>query len=102
MRQANSEGFFAPSATALGAVWSSCSPDFGAKGVVDRFAQIRPKVLLTADGYRYAGKEIDSLSRVREVCERIPEIERVIEDAHTDASWIATQSDRQKSDQSEK
>jgi acetoacetyl-CoA synthetase len=62
----------------LGAIWSSCSPDFGANGVIDRFGQIRPRVLFCADGYRYAGKEIDSLARVREVCERIPEIERVI------------------------
>ena len=45
----------------LGAVWSSCSPDFGVKGVLDRFGQIEPKVLFCADGYRYAGKEIDSL-----------------------------------------
>jgi acetoacetyl-CoA synthetase len=65
-------------ATSLGAIWSSCSPDFGAHGVLDRFGQIRPRVLFCADGYRYAGKEIDSLPRVREVRERIPEIERVV------------------------
>jgi acetoacetyl-CoA synthetase len=65
-------------ATSLGAVWSSCSPDFGANGVLDRFGQIQPKVLFSADGYRYAGKEIDSLARVREVRERIPEIQRVV------------------------
>ena len=65
--------------TALGAIWSSCSPDFGANGVIDRFGQIRPRVLFCADGYRYAGKEIDTLARVREVRERIPEIERVVE-----------------------
>jgi acetoacetyl-CoA synthetase len=64
--------------TSLGAVWSSCSPDFGATGVLDRFGQIRPRVLFCADGYRYAGKEIDSLARVREVRERIREIERVV------------------------
>ena len=64
--------------TSLGAIWSSCSPDFGANGVVDRFGQIRPRVLFCAAGYRYAGKEIDSLARVREVRQRIPEIERVI------------------------
>jgi acetoacetyl-CoA synthetase len=64
--------------TSLGAIWSSCSPDFGAQGVLDRFGQIRPKVLFCADGYRYAGKEIDSLSRVLEVRDRIPEIERVV------------------------
>jgi acetoacetyl-CoA synthetase len=64
--------------TSLGAVWSSCSPDFGVNGVIDRFGQIRPRVLFCADGYRYAGKEIDSLARVRQVRERIPEIERVV------------------------
>ena len=64
--------------TSLGAIWSSCSPDFGANGVLDRFGQIRPRVLFCADGYRYAGKEIDSLARVREIRERIPELERVV------------------------
>jgi acetoacetyl-CoA synthetase len=64
--------------TRLGAIWSSCSPDFGANGVLDRFGQIHPRVLFCADGYRYAGKEIDSLERVREVRDRIPEIERVV------------------------
>jgi acetoacetyl-CoA synthetase len=64
--------------TSLGAIWSSCSPDFGAGGVLDRFGQIQPKVLFCADGYRYAGKEIDSLTRVREVRDRIPEIQRVV------------------------
>ncbi len=64
--------------TSLGAIWSSCSPDFGAHGVLDRFGQIQPRVLFCADGYRYAGKEIDTLLRVREVRERIPEIERVV------------------------
>jgi acetoacetyl-CoA synthetase len=64
--------------TSVGAIWSSCSPDFGANGVLDRFGQIRPRLLFCADGYRYAGKEIDSLERVREVVERIPVIERVI------------------------
>jgi acetoacetyl-CoA synthetase len=65
-------------AASLGAIWSSCSPDFGVNGVIDRFGQIQPRVLFCADGYRYAGKEIDSLARVREVVTRIPEIERVV------------------------
>jgi acetoacetyl-CoA synthetase len=65
-------------AASLGAIWSSCSPDFGANGVLDRFGQIRPRVLFSADGYCYAGKEIDSLARLREVRERIPEIEQVV------------------------
>ncbi|HEU5048947.1 MAG TPA: acetoacetate--CoA ligase [Gemmatimonadales bacterium] len=62
----------------LGAIWSSCSPDFGAGGVLDRFGQIAPKVFVAADGYRYAGKEIDCLERVRDVRSRIPSIERVV------------------------
>src|SRR5215472_5611424 len=48
----------------IGAIWSSCSPDFGVAGVVDRFGQIAPRVLLTVDGYRYAGKEIDLRERI--------------------------------------
>jgi acetoacetyl-CoA synthetase len=62
----------------IGAIWSSCSPDFGVSGVLDRFGQIRPRLLVCADGYRYAGKEIDSLSRVEAIAEQIPEIERVV------------------------
>jgi acetoacetyl-CoA synthetase len=65
-------------AASLGAIWSSCSPDFGANGVLDRFGQIRPRVLFCADSYLYAGKTIDSLGRVRDVLQRLPEIERVI------------------------
>ena len=65
-------------AASQGAIWSSCSPDFGANGVLDRFGQIHPRVLFCADGYRYAGKQVDTLARVREVRERIPEIERVV------------------------
>jgi len=65
-------------AASLGATWSSCSPDFGANGVIDRFGQIRPKLLVCADGYRYAGKTVDSLARVREVRSRIPEIASVV------------------------
>ena len=65
-------------ATSIGAIWSSCSPDFGANGVLDRFGQIQPKVLFVAASYRYSGKDIDCLERVREIVQRIPEIERVI------------------------
>ncbi|HET6778867.1 MAG TPA: acetoacetate--CoA ligase [Gemmatimonadales bacterium] len=73
------EAVIAMLATAsLGAIWSSCSPDFGVNGVIDRFGQIGPRVLFCADGYRYAGKEIDSLARVREVRDRIPQIERLV------------------------
>jgi acetoacetyl-CoA synthetase len=62
----------------LGALWSSCSPDFGVTGVLDRFGQIAPKVLVTADGYRYGGKSIDSLDRVREFSRALPSVERVV------------------------
>jgi acetoacetyl-CoA synthetase len=64
--------------TSVGAIWSSCSPDFGTNGVLDRFGQIRPRVLFCADGYRYAGKEIDLLARAREVRASIRGIERVV------------------------
>lgn len=62
----------------LGATWSSCSPDFGIKGVLDRFGQIAPKVLFTADGYFYNGKAIDSLAHVGALVQQIPSIERVV------------------------
>src|SRR5690606_37256236 len=62
----------------IGAVWSSCSPDFGVGGVLDRFGQIHPKVLVAADGYRYAGKRIDCLTRVGEVAAQIGSIQRVV------------------------
>jgi acetoacetyl-CoA synthetase len=64
--------------TSIGAIWSSCSPDFGVAGVLDRFGQIRPRVLFCADSYLYAGREIDCLERVRDIVERIPEIEHVV------------------------
>ena len=64
--------------TALGAVWSSCSPDFGVQGVVDRFGQIAPKVLLTADGYRYAGRTFSLADKVAQVCAALPELEAVV------------------------
>jgi acetoacetyl-CoA synthetase len=65
-------------ATSLGATWSSCSPDFGIKGVLDRFGQIRPRVLFTADGYIFKGKRIDSLERIRSVTAEIDSLERVV------------------------
>ena len=60
----------------LGAVWSSCSPDFGARSVVDRFAQIEPKVLLAVDGYRYGGRDFDKLDVVAELQREMPTLER--------------------------
>ena len=55
----------------LGAVWSSCSPDFGARSVIDRFAQIEPKVLLAVDGYRYNGRDFDRTDTVRGIHEEV-------------------------------
>jgi acetoacetyl-CoA synthetase len=65
-------------ATSLGAIWSSCSPDFGAQGVLDRFGQIAPKVLFAADGYFYNGKTIDLLPRLREIVNAIPSVEKLV------------------------
>jgi acetoacetyl-CoA synthetase len=64
--------------TALGAIWSSCSPDFGVQGVVDRFGQIEPKVLITIDGYRYNGKPIDVRGKLAEIAGRLPGLKRVV------------------------
>ena len=61
----------------IGAIWSSCSPDFGTKGVLDRFGQIAPKVLVAADGYWYAGKQIDCLPRLQEIAAALPELSAV-------------------------
>ena len=62
----------------LGAVWSSCSPDFGIKGVLDRFGQTRPKVLFTADGYFFKGKPMDSIERIAGIVKEIPSIEKIV------------------------
>ena len=64
--------------TSIGAIWSSCSPDFGLQGVLDRFGQIEPKVLFTADGYFYAGKRIDSLAPITGVLAQLPSVRRVV------------------------
>ncbi len=65
-------------ASSIGAIWSSCSPDFGVQGVLDRFSQIKPKILFVADGYFYNGKTIDVLPRVAEIVRELPTLERVI------------------------
>jgi acetoacetyl-CoA synthetase len=64
--------------SSIGAVWSSCSPDFGAQGVLDRFGQIEPKILLAVDGYFYSGKPIDVLPRVAEIAAQLPSLEKVV------------------------
>ena len=64
--------------TAIGAIWSSCSPDFGAQGVVDRFGQIGPRVLITVDGYWYNGKRVSILEKVEEVARQLTTVERIV------------------------
>jgi acetoacetyl-CoA synthetase len=65
-------------ATSLGAVWSSCSPDFGSQGILDRFDQITPRVLFAVDGYRYAGKVLDIRDKVSEIRAALPSVERLV------------------------
>jgi acetoacetyl-CoA synthetase len=62
----------------LGAIWSSCSPDFGLGAIVDRFGQIEPKVLFTADGYFYAGKTLDSLPLIADLVRRLPSVQVLV------------------------
>ncbi|MCW9097058.1 MAG: acetoacetate--CoA ligase, partial [Ignavibacteriaceae bacterium] len=64
--------------TSLGAVWTSCSPDFGLQGVIDRFGQVKPKILFAIEEYQYYGKLIDCREKVEEVVSLIPDIERLI------------------------
>ena len=73
-------------ATSIGAVWSSCSPDFGIKGVLDRFGQIKPKVLFTANGYAYKGRHIDSLGRIADILTQLPSIAKVVVVPYTEAA----------------
>jgi acetoacetyl-CoA synthetase len=71
-------GMLALAALSQGIVWSSCSPDFGVEGVLDRFGQIEPKVLFVADGYLYNGKAHDVLERVRAIAEQLPSLRKVV------------------------
>ncbi|MDQ6834831.1 MAG: acetoacetate--CoA ligase [Actinomycetota bacterium] len=70
----------------LGAVWSSAAPEFGARSVVDRFAQIEPKVLLAIDGYRYGGKDYDRGDTVAAIAREIPSLEKVVRLGYLDGS----------------
>jgi len=73
------EAVMAMLATAsVGGVWTSCSPDFGVQGVLDRFGQVAPRVLFTADGYYYNGVWQDSLARIATVIDALPSVERVV------------------------
>jgi acetoacetyl-CoA synthetase len=65
-------------AASLGAVWSSCSPDFGVRGVLDRFGQIGPKVLVAVDGYDYGGKPFDCLDKIADIVGELPDLEQVV------------------------
>jgi len=71
---------------ALGAVWSSCSPELGARSVVDRFGQIEPKVLIAVDGYRYGRKVIDRSGEIGDIVAALPSLEHVVVIPHLDAS----------------
>ena len=64
--------------SSIGAIWSSCSPDFGTQGVIERFSQIDPKILIVVDRYYYNGKEINVLSRVPEIIKNIKSIKKVL------------------------
>src|SRR5262245_30234856 len=71
-------------ALSQGIVWSSCSPDFGVEGVLERFGQIEPKVLFCADGYRYNGQTHDSLERIAALVEKLPSVRKVVVVPHLD------------------
>ena len=73
-------------ATSIGAIWSSCSPDFGVQGVLDRFGQIEPRILFSADGYFYNGKTIDLMPRLAEIVKGLPSVDRVIVVPYTQRS----------------
>jgi len=76
-------------ATSLGAVWSSCSPDFGVRGVLDRFGQIEPKVLFAADGYGYGGKPHALAERVAEIRAGLPTVEQLVSVAFLGGAALA-------------
>lgn len=65
-------------ATSVGAIWTACSPDFGPQGVIDRFSQIQPKILVTTDGYFYNGKTFSCIERLPEILKSLPSIEKVV------------------------
>ena len=64
--------------TSIGAIWSSCSPDFGIQGVLDRFTQIKPKVIFAADGYFYNGKAFNSIDKLEAIVDKLPTIEKTV------------------------
>jgi acetoacetyl-CoA synthetase len=72
-------------ATSMGAIWSSCSPDFGIKGVLDRFGQIEPRLLLTADGYFYKDRKFDSLERIGGIIKDLSSVEKIVVVPYTES-----------------
>jgi len=76
-------------ASSLGAIWSSSSPDFGIKGVLDRFSQIEPKIIFAADGYFYAGKRFDSLDKLKSILDELPSVEKVVIISYTQTPEIS-------------
>ena len=64
--------------TSIGAVWTSCSPDFGIQGVIDRFGQVKPKVLFAIEEYQYNGNLLNNKEKIEEIVSRIPEIEKIV------------------------
>jgi len=70
----------------IGAIWSSSSPDFGIKGVLDRFTQIEPKVLFAANGYYYNGKKFDSLEKLNSILDQLPSVNHVVVTPYTDSN----------------
>ena len=64
--------------TSIGAIWSSCSPDFGTQGILDRFTQINPKIIFASDGYFYKGKSFDSLNKLKDLLNQLPSVRKVI------------------------
>ncbi len=73
-------------ANSIGAIWSSCSPDFGVQGVLDRFGQIEPVILLSVDGYWYGGKRLEVLPRLAEIVKSLPSVRRVVVIPYLDES----------------
>ena len=87
------EGVAAMLATAsIGAIWSSCSPDFGVQGVLDRFGQIAPRVFFCADGYLYGGKEFDSTQKAREILAGLPGAPRCVTVPYTGSGAVVGES----------
>ncbi|MHC4379915.1 MAG: acetoacetate--CoA ligase [Planctomycetota bacterium] len=76
-------------ASSIGAVWSSCSPDFGTRGVLDRFGQIEPRILIATDGYTFKGKPIDTSDKLKEIVGGLPTVEHVVQVPFLDAQPLS-------------